>query len=121
MRLRSAKCGLMRKGDYIGVSVVLNTQTKFSKLVVGKFVVSAKQRHSGDQLFPLAVALNGLHPLTKVWVDYLPHPKNTFKFLVNDEDIYSLVKEEVDYDPSKTEPLYVKLNLNDKQDSNSKP
>ena len=110
---RSAKFGLLRRGEYIGVSVVHNSLTKFAKLAVGKHVVSAKQRHSGYQLFPLTVAINGLHPLSKVWVDYLPFPKNIFIFRVNDLDIYSFTKEEVDYDPSKTEPLYVLLNIND--------
>ena len=43
---KSAKFGLMRKGEYIGVSVVLNTQSKFAKLAVGKQVVTAKQRNS---------------------------------------------------------------------------
>ena len=63
---KSAKFGLMRKGEYIGVSVVLNTQTKFGKLAVGKHVVTAKQRHSGDNIFPLTVAVNGFAPLVKV-------------------------------------------------------
>ena len=40
--LRSVKFGLMRNGEYIGVSVLLNTLTKFAKLQVGKHVVSAK-------------------------------------------------------------------------------
>ena len=91
----------MRKGEYIGVSILYNSLTKFGKLAVGKHVVTAKQRHAKDPLFPLAIALSGLIPLTKVWVDYLPHPKNTFAIKVNDYDIYSLVKEEVDYDPTK--------------------
>ena len=39
---KSAKFGLMLKGEYIGVSVALNTQTKFAKLAVGKQVVTAK-------------------------------------------------------------------------------
>ena len=64
--LRSAKFGLLRKGDYIGVSVVLNILTKFGKLAVGKHVVTAKQRHPKDPVFPLAVALSGLPPITKV-------------------------------------------------------
>ena len=70
---KSAKFGLLRKGEYIGVSVVLNTHTKFAKLAVGKHVVSAKQRHSSqDPLLPLTIAINGLAPLTKVWVEYEP-------------------------------------------------
>ena len=103
----------MRKGEYIGVSVVLNNHTKFSKLSVGKYVITANKRNTGDQLFPLSVAINGLAPLTKVWVDYLPYPKNTFLFKINGDDVYNLVKEEVDYDPTKTETLKVKLNIND--------
>ena len=99
------------------MSVVHNSHTKFSKLAVGKHVVKAKQRHAEDPPFPLTVALSDLHPLSKVSVDYLPLPKNTFKFQVNDNDLYSLPKEEVDLDPSKTESLRVNLNLNDKKDS----
>ena len=68
-------------------------------------MVTAKQRHSGDLIFPLTVALNGLSPLTKVEVNYEPQPKNIFRFRVNGEDVYSLVKEEADYDPTKTEKL----------------
>ena len=116
---KSANFGLMRKGEYIGVSIVLNTQSKFAKLAVGKHVVTAKQRHSGDKIFPLAVAVRDKTPIEKVQVDYEPQ-KNTFKIRVNGEDVYSLVKEEVDYDPSKTEKLGTFLNLNDKKDSNIK-
>ena len=54
---KSARFGLLRKGEYIDVSVVLNTQSKFAKLAVGKHVVTAKQRYSGDKIFPLAVAI----------------------------------------------------------------
>ena len=43
---KSARFGLLRKGQYIGVSAVLNTHTKFAKLQVGKHIVTAKQRHS---------------------------------------------------------------------------
>ena len=43
---------------------------------------------------------------------YEPSPKNTFTFKVNDEDLYSLKKEEVDFDPSKTEQLAVNLKIN---------
>ena len=63
---KSAKLGLLLKGNYIGVSVVLNTLTKFAKLAVGKHVVCAKQQHSGERIFPLSVAIRGLSPLTKV-------------------------------------------------------
>ena len=98
---KSAKFGLLRRGEYISVSVLLNTLTKISTLRVGKHIVSAKQRIShGIPLFPLTIALNGLNPLTKVWVDYQPQPKNIFLIKVNDADFYSLPKEEVDFDPS---------------------
>ena len=90
---KSAKFGLMRRGEYTEVSVVLNTQTKFAKLAVGKQVTTAKQRNSGEKIFPLVVAVSGKAPLVKVQVDYEPQPKNTFKFLINDEDIYSLIQE----------------------------
>ena len=77
-------------------------------------MVTTKQRNnSGDWGFPLTIALNGLDPLTKVRVDYVPLPKNIFIFRINGEDIYSLVKEEVDYDPTKTESLKVDLKIND--------
>ena len=96
------------------MAVVLNMHTKFAKLSVGKNVVTARQRHgSQDPLLPLAIALSGLFPLTKVWVNFESHPKNTFVFRVNDADVYSLVKEEVDFDPSKTEALTVRLKVND--------
>ena len=98
------------------MSVVLNTLTKFAKLAVGKHVVTAKQKNPKDPVFPLAVALSGLPPLSKVWANYEPQPKNTFSFKVNDADIYSLVKEEVDFDPSKTETLTTNLNVNDQED-----
>ena len=46
-------------------------------------------------------------------------PKNNFIIKVNDEDIYSLIKEEVDYDPTKTETLNVQsLKVNDKESIN---
>ena len=94
--------------------------TKFGKLSVGKHVVSAKQRSQGEPIFPLAIALSGLHPLTKVWVDYEPFPKNSFTIRVNDADFFNLVKEEADFDPTKTETLKVRLNINDQKDSNGK-
>ena len=69
----------MRKGNYIGVSVLLNMHTKFAKLQVGKHVVSTKNiNNPEDALFPLAIALIGLPPLKKVWVNYQPQPKNSF-------------------------------------------
>ena len=39
-----------------------------------------------------------------------------FSIKINDEDIYGLVKEEVDYDPTKTDELDVSLNINDRKD-----
>ena len=76
---KSAKFGFLRRGQYIGASVVLNMQTKFAKLQVGKHVVTANQRKNpGDSLFPLAIALSGLSPLSKIWVNYEPKPKNKF-------------------------------------------
>ena len=63
---KSAKFGLMRRGEYTEVSVVLNTQTKFAKLAVGKQVTTAKQRNSGEKIFPLVVAVSGKAPITKV-------------------------------------------------------
>ena len=111
-----AKFGLLRSAEYIGVSILCNMLTKFGKLAVGKHVVSVKQRSSGEPIFPLTIALSGLHPLTKVWVDYEPQPKDTFVIKVNDADIYSLVKEEIDYDPTKTETLEAGLGLNDNGD-----
>ena len=115
---KSAKFGLLLKGTFINVSVVFDTLSKYARLIVGKYFVSAKQRSSNDPLFPLAVALSDLYPLSKVWVNYKPYPNNIFQIKVNDEDIYSLVKEEVDYDPAKTEKLLVELNFNDKKDKN---
>ena len=40
-------------------------------------------------------------------------PKNIFVFKINGEDIYSLIKEEVDYDPTKTESLKLDFKIND--------
>ena len=75
---------LIVNGELIPVSVQLNQLTKFSKLQVGKQVVTAKQRKgSQNQLMPLSIAIIGRAPLTKVWVDYLPPPKNLFIVQVN--------------------------------------
>ena len=61
---RSAKFGFLLSGKHIGASVLLNLHTKFAKLQVGKHVVTAKEHNNpGYSLFPLAIALNGLHPL----------------------------------------------------------
>ena len=58
-----------------------------------------------------------------MWVNFEPLPKNIFIIKVNDADYYSLVKEEVDYDPTKTEALKLyQFNVNDKEIfSNSMP
>ena len=76
-------------------------------------MVSARQRSPGEPIFPLTIALSGLNPLTKVWVDYEPQPKNKFIIRVNGADIYSLAKEEADFDPTKTDLLFVGLNINE--------
>ena len=41
-----------------------------------------------------------------------------FTIRVNDADFYSLVREEADFDPTKTEQLKVKLRINDQKDKN---
>ena len=64
-------------------------------------MVTAKQKGKyGISLFPLTIALSDLPPITKVTVDYETLPKNKFAIKINNEDIYNLVKEEVNYDPS---------------------
>ena len=40
---------------------------------------------------------------------------------MNDTEIHSLVKEEVDFDPTKTEELNVYLCINDKKDNDNEP
>ena len=45
-------------------------------------------------------------------MDYEPQPKNAFSFKVNDAEIHSLVKEEVEFDPSQTEKMNVDLKVN---------
>ena len=107
---------LIRQGELIEVTVLYNQLTKFAKLNVGKHVVTARQSQgSTEPLFPLAMALNGLDPLHKVWVDYQPYPKNNFIVRINDDDYYKLVKEELDFDPSQTEVLKCTLFLNELQ------
>ena len=102
--IKSANFYLLRNGEPTRVSVTFNTHTKFAKLCVGKHVVSAKQQKGSKDLpFPLALAIVGLSHLRKVWVNFKQNPKNSFEIKVNDEDLYRLLKEEVDEDPSKTE------------------
>ena len=63
--------------------------------------MTAKQRNgSKDPLFPLTIALNGLAPLNKVWVNYETDPKNRFNLKINDFDYYTLVREDLDFDPT---------------------
>ena len=51
-----------------------------------------------------------------MWVNYEPLPKPIFIINVNDADIYDLIKEEVDYDPTKTEALNIQfLDVNDQK------
>ena len=79
--------------------------------------MTAKHRQgSKNPLFPQSIAIAGLAPLQKVWADYLPPPKNEFSIKVNGYDYYTLVKEEVDFDPSKIEPFECfELKLNDEE------
>ena len=64
-------------------------------------------------MFPQVIALSGLKPLSKVWADYLPPPKNQFLLKVNDFDYYTLIKEELDYDPTQFESFSCTLALNE--------
>ena len=92
---------LLLNGELIPVSVQLNQMSKFAKLQVGKQIVTAKQRKGAQNpLFPLSIAVSGLEPLTKVWVDYQPPPLNYFILRVNGKDYFSLVKEELGVDPT---------------------
>ena len=68
---------------------------------MGKQIVTASlKKGSQNVLFPQMIAVSGLAPLKKVWADYLPPPKNQFVLKVNDNDYYTLVKEEIDVDLS---------------------
>ena len=69
---------LILDGEELPISVMLNERTQFSKLQVGKHVVTARQPKgiTKVKLFPLSIALNGLAPLSKILADYEPPPKN---------------------------------------------
>ena len=61
---KTAKFGLLCKGEYVGVSALVNMHTKFAKLSVGKHVATAKQRKgSQDPFLPLVIAINGKPPI----------------------------------------------------------
>ena len=95
---------LLRNGQLIPVSVQLNQLSKFAKLQVGKQIVTSKQRQgSKNPLFPQSIAVSGYDPLKKVEADYQPPPKNQFSIKVNGDSYYNLVKEDIDFDPSKVE------------------
>ena len=67
-------------------------------------ISTAKQKQgSQNPLFPQVIAISDLAPVKKVWADYLPPPKNEFILKVNDFDYYTLVKEEIDFDPTQIE------------------
>ena len=51
--------------------------------------------------------------MSKVWANY-NESKNLFEIKVNDEDYYSLVPEEVAFDPSKTEPITFNYRINNR-------
>ena len=82
---------------------------------MGKQIVTAKQnKGSQNQIYPQSIAVTGLAPLHKVWVDYEPPPKNRFDLRVNGQSYYNLVKEVIDFDPSKVEVFTCKsLKVND--------
>ena len=64
---RYASYPLLRSGELIQINVQLNLLTKFSKLQVGKHIVTAKQRQgSQNPLFPQSIALSNLAPVQKV-------------------------------------------------------
>ena len=55
---------LLRNGELIPVTVLLNEQTKFSKLQVGKQIVTARQRQGSENfLYPQSIAVIGKAPL----------------------------------------------------------
>ena len=56
---------MIRNGELIQVTVHLNELTKFSKLRVGKQVVTANLKKLGpkNSLFPLLIVVNDLAPL----------------------------------------------------------
>ena len=39
---------ILRNGEYISISVQMNTLTKFSKLQVGKYVITAKEKKGSN-------------------------------------------------------------------------
>ena len=92
---------LLRNGELIPVTVLLNKQTNFAKLQVGKQIITARQKQGSQKsFFPQSIAVVGLAPLEKVWVDYLPQPQNEFIIKINGNDYYILPKEDLDFDPS---------------------
>ena len=95
---------IILNGELIPVHVQLNKLTKFARLQVGKQIVTSKQRQgSQNALYPQSIAVSGHAPLTKVWVDYQPPPKNKFDLKVNDKSYYTFVKEDIFADLSKVE------------------
>lgn len=77
-------------------------------------MTARERKGSKNPLFPLTIAIVGLAPLKKVWVNYLPLPDNKFIIQVNGYDYYTLVKEDIDFEPSKVEVFKCKsLLLND--------
>ena len=61
----------------------------------------------------MTIAPENLAPIENIEATYEPEPKNCFSVKVNGRDIFNLPREEVDFDPSRTENLEVQLKVND--------
>ena len=63
--------------------------------------MTTRQRQGAKYpLFPQTIAVSDKAPLSKVTADYLPPPKNQFQIKVNDQDYFTLMKEELGVDLS---------------------
>ena len=78
---KRGKYPILRNGEYICATIVLDTLTNYAKLQVGNHIVTAKR-----SVFPLMIDLDdgSLAPLRKVWVDYEPESENQFVVKIND-------------------------------------
>ena len=84
---KRGKFPILRNGEYICATVVLDTLTNYAKLQVGNHIVTTKRAEGSENpLFPLMIDLedDSLAPLRKVWVDYEPESENQFVVKIND-------------------------------------